>query len=82
MNKTALKIRCVPRYGFANTEVRTVDLEVSRDAEPEVLEQMLNLYFATRGIADAVYAIEADDNGFFAVINDEAYGASWGTALL
>ena len=82
MKKTALMIRCVPRFGFENTEVRTVDLDVPRDADEETLREALTFYFATRGISDALYDITVDDDGFFAVINDEAYAAHWGTPLL
>ena len=82
MKKTALMIRCVPRYGFDNTEVRTVDLDLPRDADEETLREALTFYFAGRGISDALYDITVDDDGFFAVINDEAYAFHWGTPLL
>ena len=75
-------IRCVPRFGYDNTEVRTIDLEVAREAEEEELRQAVYFYFAARGISDAVYDIAVDDNGYFAVINDEAYDVQWGTPLL
>lgn len=82
MRKTATTIRCVPRYGFARTEVRTIDLEIPHGAdEPELLEG-LRFWFASRGIADAVYGIDVDDNGYFAIVNDEAYEQHWGTPLL
>ncbi len=82
MKKTALMIRCVPRYGYDNTEVRTIDLDVSRDAEEQELLEAVQFYFAARGISDAVYDVNVDDDGWFAVINDEAYGQRWGTPLL
>ncbi|MEW6197825.1 MAG: hypothetical protein AB1601_04060 [Planctomycetota bacterium] len=82
MRKTALMVRCVPRYGFDNTEVRTVDLDVPRDADERTLHEALTFYFAGRGISDAVYDIGVDDNGFFAIVNDEAYEVPWGTPLL
>ncbi len=75
-------IRCVPRFGYDNTEVRTIDLEVGREAEEEELRQACYFYFAARGISDAVYDIAVDDYGYFAVINDEAYDVQWGTPLL
>ena len=81
MKKTALEIRCVPRFGFDKTEVRTVDLDVS-SVDEETLRDALNFYFVTRGVRDAVYDITVDDNGFYAVVNDEAYESSWGTPLL
>ena len=82
MKKTALMLRCVPRFGYGNADVRTIDLDVSRDAEEEQIRQAVQLYFALRGIQDALYDIEVDDNGYFAVINDEAYDAPWGAPLL
>ncbi len=82
MKKTALMIRCVPRYGFDQTEVRTIDLDLPRDASEEQLREALHFYFAARGISDAVYDLEVDADGYFAVINDEAYQAHWGTPLL
>lgn len=82
MKKTALMIRCVPRYGYENTEVRTIDLDIPRDAEETVLRDALTFYFASRGISDALYDISVDDDGFFAVINDEAYETPWGRPLL
>jgi hypothetical protein len=75
-------IRCVPRYGFQNTEVRTVDLDVPQDADESVVREALTFYFAARGISDALYDVEVDNDGFFAVVNDEAYDFRWGTPLL
>ena len=82
MKKTALMVRCVPRYGYERTEVRTVDLDVPRNAEEEQLREALTFFFATHGISDAVYDIDVDADGYFAVINDEAYEFQWGTPLL
>jgi len=82
MKKTALMIRCVPRYGLDNTEVRTLDLDIPRDADETTLRGALNLFFAVRGISDAVYDVDVDDDGYFAIINDEVYDAKWGTPLL
>lgn len=82
MKKTALTVRCVPRYGFDDTEVRTVDLDLPTVADEQPLFEALNLYFAARGIVEAVYAIDVDDDGYFAIINDEAYDTDWGRSLL
>ncbi len=82
MKKTALMIRCVPRFGYSNTEVRTVDLDLPRDANEETLRNALTFYFAARGINDAVYDITTDDYGYFAVVNDEAFDVKWGSPLL
>ena len=81
MRKTALMIRCVPRFGFDNTEVRMIELDVAADAEGDELQVALEVYFSARGIADAVYDVKVDDYGWFAVVNDEAYEAQWGTPL-
>lgn len=82
MKKTALMMRCVPRYGYDHTEVRTVDLDVPRDADEQKLQQALYVFFSAHGISDAIYDIDVDDDGFFAIINDEAYEHQWGTPLL
>lgn len=82
MKKTALMIRCVPRFGFDNTEVRIIDLDVLAGADEAGLQAAVEFYFASRGISDAVYDITTDDDGFFAVINDEAFDAAWGRPLL
>ena len=80
--RTATTIRCVPRYGFVNTQVRTIDLDVPTSAEERELLELLRYWFASRGIADAVYDIDVDDSGYFAIVNDEAYLHDWGTRLL
>lgn len=82
MRRVATTVRCVPRYGYANTEVRTVDLDLGADPDGDEVRAALEVWFAQRGIADAVYHIDTDHDGFFAVINDETYDREWGTALL
>jgi hypothetical protein len=82
MRKLATAVRCVPRFGYENTEVRTVDVDLPRDADENDFRDALTGYFASRGIEDAVYDISVDDYGFFAVINDEVYESRWGKALL
>lgn len=81
MKKTALMLRCVPRYGFDHTEVRMVDLDVSPRADIELVHEALTLYFAVRGISDAVYAVDFDNDGPFAIVNDEVYEHAWGTPV-
>ncbi len=80
--RTATEIRCVPRYGFAETEVRTVDLDLPACDDAFALRDALDFFFSSHGISDAVYAVEVDDDGYFAVINDEAYEHAWGRPLL
>ena len=82
MRKTATTIRCVPRFGFENTEVRVVDLNLPREAEEQELYEALRYWFSSRGFAEAVYGFDVDDNGFFAIINDEVYKEQWGKPLL
>ncbi|MCG3126621.1 MAG: hypothetical protein CHACPFDD_01472 [Phycisphaerae bacterium] len=81
MTKVATTVRCVPRYGFDYADVRTVVLDLPHGAEEHDIESALGRWFAQRGISDAVYAIEVDDDGYFAVINDEVFGAEWGTPV-
>lgn len=82
MRKTALMLRCVPRFGFDNSEVRTIDLDVPPGVEEEELRHAVQFFFSSRGISDALYDIDVDDYGFFAIINDEIYDWDWGTPLL
>jgi hypothetical protein len=82
MKRIATTIRCVPRFGYAGTEVRVVDLEVPDDLDDEALLDALRFWFALRGLPEAVYDIDVDDNGHFAIINDDAYSQNWGTPLL
>lgn len=82
MRRVATKMRCVPRFGYADTEVRMVDVDLPSGAEEEDIRTELSGWFERRGIAEAVYSIDVDDDGYFAVINDEAYESEWGTPLL
>lgn len=81
MRKTLTTVRCVPRCGFDFTEVRTVDLEL-RELDEQALLEALRDWFAERHISDAVYAIELDENGPLAIVNDEAFRKDWGEPLL
>lgn len=82
MKKTLTTIRCVPRYGFDYTEVRSIDIGLTDVDDAQELADAIRRWFAAIGIADALYAIEVDDNGYFAIINDEAYHQDWGVPLL
>ncbi len=81
MRKMATSIRCVPRYGFDNTEVRSVSLAVQDENEERELHEALQYWFLSRGISNAIYAFDVDDNGYFAIINDEVYDKRWGTPI-
>ncbi len=81
MKKTVTTFRCVPRVGLDYTELRVVDLDLMEGANEAQMLAALNLYFAHQGIADAVYAVDVDSEGYLAIINDEAYTHRWGTAL-
>lgn len=82
MKRTATTLRCVPRYGYADTQVRTVDLDLFPNAEEDDIRAELARYFASRGIQDAIYDLDVDDYGYFAIVNDEAYLRDWGADLL
>jgi hypothetical protein len=82
MRKTLTTVRCVPRYGYEHAEVRTIDLDLLDVNDERELLATARSWFAQRGIADAVYDVSSDDNGLFAIVNDEAYRQPWGEALL
>lgn len=82
MERTVTTIRCVPRYGYDFTNVREVELDLPTADHEHALHQALSRWFAERSIADAVYDIDVDDDGFFAIINDETYYEEWGAPLL
>lgn len=82
MRKTATTVRCMPRFGYDFTEVRTLDVDLPRDAEEQDLHEVLTTFFVAHGISDAVYDVKMDEYGFMAIINDEAYEGEWGTPLL
>jgi hypothetical protein len=81
MRKTLTTVRCVPRYGYEYAQVRTVDIELLDVADERELLAALRTWFAQRGVADAVYGLATDDNGHFAIINDEAYQEDWGEPI-
>lgn len=82
MKKIATTVRCVPRFGYEYSQVREVDIDLPEGWDDEQLRVALSHFFAYRSISDAVFAIDADDDGFFAIINDEAYLQEWGEPLL
>ncbi|MBN2447911.1 MAG: hypothetical protein JXO22_14360 [Phycisphaerae bacterium] len=82
MKRTATTFRCLPRLGLDYTELRVVDLDVCENADEAEIHAALTRWFAHRGIADAVYDVAVDNDGPYAIINDEAYAESWGTPLV
>jgi len=82
MKRTVTTLRCVPRYGYEHTQVRTVDLDLSDDPDVETIRDCLCVWFAQHGIADAVYDIDVADDGFFAIVNDDVFQQEWGEPLL
>lgn len=82
MKRTLTTIRCVPRFGYDGTEVRTIDIELNDLQDDDEIAGSVRRWFATRGIDEALFDVVADDDGFFAVINDEAYQSEWGRPLL
>lgn len=82
MRRILTTLRCVPRYGYDHAQVRTIDLDLLDTSDEQELLTAARTWFAQRGIANAVYDISVDDNGFFAIINDAAYREDWGEVLL
>lgn len=81
MVKVATSVRCVPRFGYDFTDVRMVSIDVPRDFGHAELHDALNRWFRSIGLEDAVFAIETDDNGYFAVVNDEVFERPWGESV-
>jgi len=81
MMKVATTLRCIPRLGLPHTQLRTIDVEFDEHAADEQLRILLSGWFAQRGIADAVYDVDFDDEGPLAIINDDAYLHDWGVIL-
>jgi hypothetical protein len=79
---TATLIRCVPRFGYSDTEVREIELNLPSGADEAELRVVLDRWFEAQGIEEALYDIAVDEDGFYAVINDEAYDDKWGTPLV
>ena len=82
MKKTLTTIRCVPRFGYDHADVRTVELDLIDEVDENELLYVLRAWFEARGITDAVFDVEFDDDGIFAIVNDEAYHEQWGESLL
>ncbi|MFO0839980.1 MAG: hypothetical protein U1D55_15845 [Phycisphaerae bacterium] len=82
MKRTLTSVRCVPRFGYHFTDVRTIDLGLDEDASDQELLDLLREWFQRRGIEDAVFDVGYDDNGVFAIVNDEAYEHAWGEPLI
>ncbi|RMF85361.1 MAG: hypothetical protein D6744_01540 [Planctomycetota bacterium] len=82
VKRTLTTVRCVPRYGYDYTQVRTIDVDLRDPHDDELMAIVLRDWFELRGLPEAVYAIDVDDDGFFAIINDEAYLEDWGEELL
>lgn len=64
MKKIATTVRCVPRFGYEYSQVREVDIDLPEGWDDEQLRVALSHFFAYRSISDAVFAIDADDDGF------------------
>ena len=60
MKKTATTIRCVPRYGYEGTDVRTIDLDLADSADEPELAKAVGKWFDERGIAFGV--VQAAEN--------------------
>ncbi len=82
MKRTLTSIRCVPRFGYSYTDVRTIDLGLDDEISEHDLASVLREWFSRRNIDDAVFDVGYDDDGVFAIINDEAYEHAWGEPLI
>ncbi len=82
MRRTQTLLRCVPRYGYNYADVRTIEVELPPDLGPAGVQRVAQSWFTMRGMSDAVFAIEQDEDGPFAIVNDEAYLEDWGRPLL
>ncbi|MDX2201081.1 MAG: hypothetical protein SF069_19170 [Phycisphaerae bacterium] len=71
----------MPRVGLEHTEVREIEVDCDQPHDDEFLRESIERFFSRRGLGEALYDLEVDDNGYFAVVNDEAYQQSWGTSL-
>ncbi|MBK8913916.1 MAG: hypothetical protein IPM64_04805 [Phycisphaerales bacterium] len=80
--KLLTTVRCLPRCGFAGTEVRLVQLDLRNDSDESLLRHELLAWFEGMGIADAIFDVGVDADGPFAVVNDDAYASDWGDPLL
>lgn len=81
MRKLLTKVRCVPRCGYDFAQVREIDVDVQNAHDDGELRVALGNWFGSRGIEDAVFDLDVDDNGYFAIVNDEAFAGDWGTPL-
>jgi hypothetical protein len=81
MKRTLTQIRCVPRFGYDHTSVRLIEVDTPA-ANHEALMDALRNWFAMRGMTDAVFALDFDDDGAFAIVNDEAFHHEWGESVL
>ena len=82
VKKVSTRVRCVPRCGFEYTQVREIDIDVENSHDDAELRTAIQQWFDSRGIEDALFDLEVDDNGYFAIVNDEAFAGKWGTPLL
>ncbi len=82
MRKTVTTIRCLPRFGYDHAQVRTIDLDLCDCSNVRELAATLREWFTLRGMPEALFDTGADDYGFYAIINDEAYYEEWGTPVL
>lgn len=79
--KTSTKVRCVPRFGYDYADVREIEVDVENAHDDVELRTAVDKWFAHIGIAEALFDLDVDDDGYFAVVNDEAYQRNWGQPL-
>ena len=80
--RTLTTIRCVPRFGYDFASPRTIDFDLPHHFDENDLEGVMLEWFSARDLVDALFAVEFDDEGYFAIVNDEAFHVEWGEPLI
>lgn len=80
--KISTTIRCVPRFGFANTQVREILVDTEDAFDDAQLYDAIVEFFGAYGFVDAVFDFDQDEDGYFAIINDDTFEGEWGKVLI
>ncbi|MGE3181182.1 MAG: hypothetical protein AB7N71_06085 [Phycisphaerae bacterium] len=78
----ATTVRCVPRYGYVNTQVREISVGVDDNFDEPMLYNAVVRFFHSHGYEEAVFDFDMDEDGYFAIVNDEVFEGDWGTILI
>jgi hypothetical protein len=82
MKRTATTIRCIPRLGLDSTQVRVIEVDLPEGWDDRDLQVILDGWFRQHGASEAVYSVEVDNDGYFAIINDDAFERTWGEEIV